>query len=237
MFVCVRIEHSSPAFTLCFHSNNGNEWNSFSDHQKVILVSFTTVCAFVMVDMCAYDSYQSLFNWKCLSGWSEVDFGTGQSNSVWAGRGGCLFSHLEFSGSCDLEQQVHIWQRAVCFLPEQHSIFISIFPAPQQASAMVSGHASRPESSSPAISCASRMNGDIIPRQANEFHRKMIREVFSRTKSSLEIERGKKNKNHKRTFGCKHCSEAELGFFKLFLFSGEIFLEGMNTDSGLLIVP
>lgn len=40
----------------------------------------------------------------------------------WGG-GCCLHSHLELSGSCDLEQQVHIWQGAVCFLPGQHSIF------------------------------------------------------------------------------------------------------------------
>lgn len=151
--------------------------------------------------------------------------------------GGCLHSHLELSGSCDKDWSSRsISGRGLLFTWATFHLCRHLSGTPRGLGGgehrTVSGLASLPESFSPAISCASRMHGDIIPHQANEFHRKLIRVVFSRTKSSLEIERGKKHKNPKWSFGCKHCSKAELGFFLKFLpFSGEIFLED------LLIVP
>lgn len=134
--------------------------------------------------------------------------------------GGCLHSHLELSGSCDKDWSSRsISGRGLLFTWATFHLCRHLSGTPRGLGGgehrTVSGLASLPESFSPAISCASRMHGDIIPHQANEFHRKLIRVVFSRTKSSLEIERGKKHKNPKWSFGCKHCSKAELVFFFL----------------------
>lgn len=97
-----------------------------------------------------------------------------------------MHSHLELSGS---------WEGGLLFTWATFHFYRHLSGTPTGLGGgehrTVSGLASLPESFSPAISCASRMHGDIIPHQANEFRRKLIRVVFSRTKSSLEIERGK----------------------------------------------
>lgn len=60
------------------------------------------------------------------------------------------------------------------------------------------------------------MNGVIIPRQANEFHRKLKSSLLKNKEFTGDREGKKKHKNHKRS--------------RVLPFSGEIFLEGMSTE-------